>query len=203
MRSECGARGRGHTLRSRAAWASACRHYDRCVRCFTGLGQAGTGNARGAAQGLRPPVGAGLPDRALLPGPRKHGLRLSQRRRKSLGREPWWNADRRARFARRAPRASADNGWLRLPAFRFLFRHCERSKAICLGGLVSSARMYRTPALDCFVAELVIGPATSARTRWLLAMTCKTRARARRENDLLCPSPRERGGNNVARETPR
>jgi hypothetical protein len=24
---------------------------------------------------------------------------------------------------------------------------------------------------DCFVAELVIGPATSGRTRWLLAMT--------------------------------
>jgi hypothetical protein len=26
-------------------------------------------------------------------------------------------------------------------------------------------------ALDCFVAEPVIGPATSGRTRWLLAMT--------------------------------
>jgi hypothetical protein len=25
--------------------------------------------------------------------------------------------------------------------------------------------------VDCFVAELVIGPATSGRTRWLLAMT--------------------------------
>jgi len=25
--------------------------------------------------------------------------------------------------------------------------------------------------LDCFVAELVIGPATSGRTRWVLAMT--------------------------------
>jgi ATP-dependent protease Clp ATPase subunit len=25
--------------------------------------------------------------------------------------------------------------------------------------------------LDCFVAEFVIGPATSGRTRWLLAMT--------------------------------
>jgi len=25
--------------------------------------------------------------------------------------------------------------------------------------------------LDCFVAELVIGPAASGRTRWLLAMT--------------------------------
>jgi hypothetical protein len=29
----------------------------------------------------------------------------------------------------------------------------------------------REAVLDCFVAELVIGPATSGRTRWLLAMT--------------------------------
>src|SRR6185312_4779967 len=33
------------------------------------------------------------------------------------------------------------------------------------------------PTLDCFVAELVIGPATSGRTRWLLAMTTWRRAR--------------------------
>ncbi len=31
---------------------------------FPGLGQAGAGNARGTAQGLRPPVGATVPDRA-------------------------------------------------------------------------------------------------------------------------------------------
>ena len=42
-RSECGARGREDTARSRAAWASSCRHYDRRVRCFTGLGQARRG----------------------------------------------------------------------------------------------------------------------------------------------------------------
>jgi hypothetical protein len=29
--------------------------------------------------------------------------------------------------------------------------------------------------LDCFVAEPVIGPATSGRTRWLLAMTILAR----------------------------
>jgi hypothetical protein len=40
-------------------------------------------------------------------------------------------------------------------------RHCERSEAI------RSAPRF----LDCFVAEPVIGPATSGRTRWLLAMT--------------------------------
>ncbi len=33
------------------------------------------------------------------PSPRKHGLTPSLRRRKSLWREPWWNADRRARCA--------------------------------------------------------------------------------------------------------
>jgi hypothetical protein len=40
-------------------------------------------------------------------------------------------------------------------------RHCERSEAI----------QWPVPLLDCFVAEPVIGPATSGRTRWLLAMT--------------------------------
>jgi hypothetical protein len=40
-------------------------------------------------------------------------------------------------------------------------RHCERSEAI----------QFSRRRLDCFVAELVIGPATSGRTRWLLAMT--------------------------------
>jgi hypothetical protein len=45
-RGECGARGRGHTLRSRAAWVSVPRHDDRGGRCFPGLGQAKAGNAR-------------------------------------------------------------------------------------------------------------------------------------------------------------
>src|SRR6516165_7067896 len=39
-------------------------------------------------------------------------------------------------------------------------RHCERNEAI-----------QRIATLDCFVAEPVIGPATSGGTRWLLAMT--------------------------------
>ncbi len=63
----------------------------------------GAGNARGEARGLRPPVGAGLQDRTLRPGPRKHGLTLSLGDQLSPWREPQWNADRRARFARRAP----------------------------------------------------------------------------------------------------
>ena len=43
-------------------------------------------------------------------------------------------------------------------------------------GAISSLRAKRSNPVrprgpDCFVAELVIGPATSGRTRWLLAMT--------------------------------
>jgi hypothetical protein len=39
--------------------------------------------------------------------------------------------------------------------------------------IASEAKQSSRPArsLDCFVAEPVIGPATSGRTRWLLAMT--------------------------------
>jgi hypothetical protein len=42
-----------------------------------------------------------------------------------------------------------------------------------LGVIASEAKQssLRCDNLDCFVAELVIGPATSGRTRWLLAMT--------------------------------
>jgi hypothetical protein len=39
--------------------------------------------------------------------------------------------------------------------------------------IASGAKQFRGRGhrfLDCFVAELVIGPATSGRTRWLLAM---------------------------------
>jgi len=35
----------------------------------------------------------------------------------------------------------------------------------------SEAIQFYGAVLDCFVAELVIGPATSGRTRWFLAMT--------------------------------
>jgi hypothetical protein len=42
-----------------------------------------------------------------------------------------------------------------------LVLHCERSEAIQLGG---EPKIASSP-------ELVIGPATSGRTRWLLAMT--------------------------------
>ncbi len=48
-------------------------------------------------------------------------------------------------------------------------RHCERSEAIQSDP--RSRNESCAAELDCFVAEPVIRPATSGRTRWLLAMT--------------------------------
>ena len=71
---------------------------------WTGTGAAPV-SCRGAARGLRPPVGAAVPDRTLRPSPRKRGPKLSPWDEESLGREPQWNADRRA-----APRSSTSVG---------------------------------------------------------------------------------------------
>jgi hypothetical protein len=60
-----------------------------------------------------------------------------------------------------------------------------RSSGLRLLSVIASEAMCRK-FLDCFVAEPVVGPATSGRTRWLLAMTALARralpisARARR-----------------------
>ncbi len=71
------------------------------MRCFTGLGQDGAGNARGAAYAPRP---EGRPKgRTLRPRPRKHGLTLSLGDESPLGESREWNAGRRARLARREP----------------------------------------------------------------------------------------------------
>ena len=79
-RSECGARARKDTVRSRAASGIMLTGTTTGPGgAFPGLGQAGAGNARVGARGLRPPVGAGLQDRALLPRPRKPGLELRPR----------------------------------------------------------------------------------------------------------------------------
>src|SRR5208282_1566432 len=119
-RSECGARGREDTARSRAAWASSCRHYDRRVRCFTGLGQDGAGNTRGAACAPRPEGRS--KDRTLRPRPRKHGLTLSLGDESPFGESREWNAGRRAvsREGGRAAPLGAEDKDRRLPAFRFL-----------------------------------------------------------------------------------
>jgi hypothetical protein len=49
-----------------------------------------------------------------------------------------------------------------MPSRLVMMRHCERSEAI---------QVLPGATLDYFVVELVIGPATSGRTRWFLAMT--------------------------------
>jgi hypothetical protein len=107
---------------------------------FPGLGQAGAGNARVRAQGLRPPVGATAQDRTSCRVPRKPGLELRPRGEspdgKSRGGTP--TGERAALSARAAPLAPAATrppspasgrreevrrgGWYtRLSAFRFLF----------------------------------------------------------------------------------
>ena len=68
---------------SRAAWASACRHYDRRARCIAGSAQATPGNARWLSHEAWP--------------------RLSLGMNSPIGTEPWWDAERRARSALRAP----------------------------------------------------------------------------------------------------
>jgi len=117
-RSECGARGRGFiTSVPGRLRASACRHYDRCARCI-----AVTGARR--RRGDPPPL-IGAKSREAWPEAEPWG-------RKSLWREPWWNAGRRARpqaeggasrffVARTARRLRAGHETLRLPAFRLPF----------------------------------------------------------------------------------
>jgi hypothetical protein len=71
-------------------WASTRRYYGRCVRCFTGLGQTGAGNAR-----LAKGVASAVASQEAWPGVEPEGLAARRQ-------EPRWNADRRA-----APEASA------------------------------------------------------------------------------------------------
>ncbi len=106
MRSGCGARGRGHTPRSRAARASARRHDDRRVRCSLDWDRRS-----------RVTPGSMSSRRVILPGNRLPLLRIARLaasqeawpeprlgRRKSPWREPWWNAGRRAGALRPSPR---------------------------------------------------------------------------------------------------
>ncbi len=70
---------------------------------FPGLGQAGAGNARLAAQGSSPPVGRAFKDHALSPRPRKPGLELSERGESPLVRAA---VERRQASALRSARAA-------------------------------------------------------------------------------------------------
>jgi len=88
---------------------------------FPGLGQAGAGNARLAARSLSPP-GWGELDKTMrschVPG--SLAWSCAQRAKAPTARAV---VERRqaSASARRAPRASAEDGHIRLPAFRFLF----------------------------------------------------------------------------------
>ncbi len=115
------------------------------------------------------------------------------RRRKSLWREPWWNAGRRARpqaeggasrrsVARPARRLRAGGTDLRLPAFRFLYflpsslrgakRRSNPERYRCTG-LLRFARNDDPSLFDIAV--------------------CRTRAPSRRENERTCPPPLKAG----------
>ena len=114
MRSGSGARGRGHTPRTRAAsgimlagittgaWGAA-----------TGLGQAGAGNARVTTLGLRSPVGAAVKDRALLPRPRKPGLELSRGNQRPSGKSRG-GTPIGGRLVRGAAASEDADGWIRV-----------------------------------------------------------------------------------------
>ena len=82
---------------SRAAWASACRHYDRRARCIAGSATRAGGE----------PAAFGRVCHEAWP-------RLSLGMNSPIGTEPWWNAERRARSALRAPHPAGCGGWLRV-----------------------------------------------------------------------------------------
>jgi hypothetical protein len=120
-RSESGARGRicnplpggfGHHLTGITTGPGGA---------FPGLGQAGAGNARLETQGLRPPVGAGLQDRASRHVPGSLAWSCAQRAKAPTARAV---VERRQASASRWTRAAsvdADGRITRLSAFRFLF----------------------------------------------------------------------------------
>ena len=145
---------------------------------FPGLGQAGAGNARLAARSLSPP-GWGELDKTMrsrrVPG--SLAWSCAQRAKAPTARAV---VERRqaSASADRAPRASAEDGHIRLPAFRFLllFAGSELKRD---SFITWSAKSFVTVAR--FVTRIVVG---------------KTRARMRRGKDFAYPPPRsetERG----------
>ena len=148
----------------------------------------GAGNTRGAARGLRPPVGAAVSDRALRPSPRKHGPRLSLGDEQSPWREPRWNADRRAHPAGCEPHRKMRRMDCALVGVPLPFlRHGECNEAIQFGGSGERCAMSGSLcALDCFVALLL------AMTKLGMAWRQLERLRAARRI-FCCPLPlRER-----------
>ena len=122
-RSECGARARNDTVRSRAALGIMLTGTRTGPGgAFPGLGQAGAGNARLGTRGLRPPVGGDRTGSNVPPRPRKPGLELRPRGESPNGKSRGGTPTGERAALKRAPHADACGGWnTRLPAFRFLY----------------------------------------------------------------------------------
>jgi len=115
-----------HQSRSRAIRASACRHYDRCARCFAGCGNGAGGVtpprerqvprslARCRTQRMTSPWGRAVVERPQRAHP------IADGRRKPL--DPW--CDRNAASV-------AGLTTVRLPAFRFLIVTGSESRRDC------------------------------------------------------------------------
>ena len=76
----------GFAVRSRAAWVSVPRHYDRGGRCIPGLGQAKAGNARSDRVPRKPGLKLSLWDGLIPSGESRGGTPASVRAPK--GRAP-------------------------------------------------------------------------------------------------------------------
>ena len=159
----------------------------------TGLGQAGADNARVEARGLSPPVGrsfqgsrAPATSQEAWPGVAPNGLT-------PCGSEPWRNADRRARFAKRALHRARCGGWnTRLSAFRFplffVVARVERSEPRELNASFTIVPGFRSRSIRATVAKL--GRSRAARTFWYVrgdgeASGCVRRQR--RPHVLMAP----------------
>jgi hypothetical protein len=111
MRSECGARGRNDTVRSRAASGIMLTGTTTGPGgAFPGLGQAGAGNARVSGAGSPPPGWGGLTGSSALVTSQEAWPGVAPEGRKPRRQEPRWNAVRRARYDNaRAASADADH----------------------------------------------------------------------------------------------
>ena len=121
--SECGARARNDTLRSRAASGIMLTGTTTGPGgAFPGLGQAGAGNARVRSARSPPPGWGGLTGSSAPAASQEAWPGVAPKGPTPRRQEPRWNADRRARPAGRAPHARwPEVGYTRLSAFRFLF----------------------------------------------------------------------------------
>ena len=172
--SECGARARNDTLRSRAASGITLTGTTTGPGgAFPGLGQAGAGNARARARGPSLPGWSDRTGSNVLPRPRKPGLELRPRAEspdgKSRSGTPIGERTRRCAPHREMRRLDDT----RLSAFRFLF-------SLVVIALRRVGRAKQNPPLSMvgYAAELVIGPATSGQTRWQLTHPTFRKTRA-------------------------